>query len=115
MHDLELLRAAICVAGFDGTVDQTELAVVRGLVERVGVGRASLKAMIELSCKDKNLYRSQLRLAQPDTDAALSLLVKVARSDGELTPDERILVTHFGDKMGLSPEQVDAIIDRGGR
>lgn len=115
MHDLELLRAAVCVAGFDGTVDEAELAVVQELVERVGVGRASLKAMVELSCKDKNLYKNQLRLAQPNPQAALNFLVKVARADGDITPDERILVTHFGDKMGMTPADVDATIDRGGR
>jgi len=111
MHDLELLRAGVCVAGLDGRVDEPELAVIATLVERVGVGRASLKAMIELSCSDKNLYKSQLRLAQPSPSAALEFLVKVAKADGHLTEDERVIITHFGDKMRLTPAEVDAIID----
>ena len=92
MHDLELLRAGVCVAGLDGRVDEPELAVIATLVERVGVGRASLKAMIELSCSDKNLYKSQLRLAQPSPSAALEFLVKVAKADGHLTEDERRMI-----------------------
>ena len=42
MFKVELLRAACCVAGIDGEIDEAEFAVLKKLADDVGVGDASL-------------------------------------------------------------------------
>ena len=52
MQRVDVLRAACCVACSDGAIADQELGLVSRLAKEVGVGQASLTAMIERSMKD---------------------------------------------------------------
>ena len=55
MEKMDLLKAALAVAVADGEVRRSEMGVVRGLAERIGVGKASLDAMLDGNVEDARL------------------------------------------------------------
>jgi len=56
MRQVELLRAACCVAGVDGHASDAEQLILQRLADEAGVGAASLSAMIELAETDEQFY-----------------------------------------------------------
>lgn len=106
MSDLEVLRAACCVAGADGKIDEHERRVIERLAETAGVGKASLKAMIDMAETDPEFHKNQLGILRTDPGRALRRLYVTAAANGDVTDQERDLLHHFGQRLDMSEQQV---------
>jgi tellurite resistance protein len=110
MHDLEILRAACCVAGRDGSVSDSEEPLIRQLADRAGVGDVSLKAMIERAEQDPDFYREHFEILKTEPERTVRFLAAVAAADGKVTAEQRAVVGHFASKLGMTDEELDRIL-----
>lgn len=101
MNQVEILRAACCVAGMDRNVSEKERALLQRLADHAGVGTVSLNAMIERAETDQEFHREQFRVMNTDADATMKVLFCVAIADHELTADELAVLAVFGKRLGL--------------
>lgn len=112
MEDVELLRAACCIAGADGEISARERETLENMAERVGVGTASLRAMMDLAKTDKRFHSDQLEMVHSDPERSFETLYRVARLEREVPAEERELLVRFGRKLGLRSEGMNEIIRR---
>lgn len=113
IDQLELLKAALAVAVADGELRRSEKGVLQGLAVRVGVGQASLKAMIEAAEQDPAFADNILIRSKKDARAALELLVAQARIDGEISEEERDVIVRIAARLGLMGDEFPAIYQAG--
>lgn len=111
MSDLEVLRAACCIAGADGKVDERERRVIEQLARKAGVGSASLKAMIDMAETDPEFHKHQLGILRADPHQAIRRLYITAASSGQISAQEHDLLLHFGQRLGLSATQVSEQVE----
>ena len=102
IEDLELLKAALAVAVADGEIRRSEMGVVEGLAMRLGVGRASLEAMLEAAQKDNSTADNILIRSKERARRALELLVAQARIDGEISAEERNVIVRIATSLNLA-------------
>jgi len=88
--EVEILRAACCVAGLDGGVCQDELMLLQRLASEVGVGSMSLDAMIKRAEGDSDFYQELFQYVSADAEATMKLLFRLAIADRELHVNERV-------------------------
>ena len=110
LRQVEILRAACCIAGLDGNVDDAERAILERLAREVGVGQASLHAMIERARTDRNFYTAQFRVLKADPESTIRTLFAVAVADSALTQDERVILAHFADRLGMTSERFAEVL-----
>lgn len=110
MADVEALRAACCVAGLDGEIEERERKLLERLAQRAGVGSVSLRSMMETAVQDRNFYEKQFRVIRADPDRTIKTLLAVAVVDGELELEERVIIQYFADALGMTRERCDALI-----
>lgn len=107
---VEVLRAACCVAGLDREVCEKERPLLERLAEAAGVGRASLSAMIDRARSDQNFFTEQFRMLRNCPDEAFKVVLSVAIVDGALSENERVVLHHFAQKLGLTDERFDQLM-----
>lgn len=107
MRQVELLRAACCVAGADGETSDREMRALQQLADQAGVGDASLAAMIECAETDDEFYKAQFRVVSSDPEKALKLLFKVAIIDGKLRKTEAVMLKRLALRLNVDPDQFD--------
>jgi len=113
IEKLELLKSALLVAVVDGQLKQSEMGVVMGLAARVGVGRASLEAMIG-AAKDGRIGPDDILMRSGQSArTALELLVAQARIDGEITDPERELLVIIGSRFNITGDEFQEIYQAG--
>ncbi|MDX1683481.1 MAG: hypothetical protein R3336_10190 [Phycisphaeraceae bacterium] len=110
MHEVEVLRAACCVAGLDKQVCEKERPLLEKIAERAGVGSASLTAMIERAERDQGFFEKQFEYLSADPDATIRLLLDIATSDGDLEDNQRVVIGFFADRLGMDPDRRDQLI-----
>ena len=110
MQDVEILRAACCVAGLDEQITDSERGMLKRLANHAGVGAVSLEAMIDRAVSDPDFYQEQFEMVRTDPDATMKALFCVAVADRELTTDERVILHHFAAKLGMAPERFDQLL-----
>lgn len=101
MSNVEVLRAACCVAGADGHIAEREMAWLTKLAEKAGVGGVSLQAMINRACSDRDYAKDQFRFLHTDPKEAMRVLLSVAVADGSLAVREREVLAVIAGKLGL--------------
>ena len=109
MKQVEILCAACCVAGLDGEICERERPLLEQMAHEAGVGPVSLEAMIERATDEPNYYQEQLCIARSDPDTILTTLFRIAMADHELALEERVILQHFADKLGMSRQRFDQI------
>lgn len=107
MVKVQVLRAACCVAGSDGTADPSERRIVEMLAREIGVGEASLGAMLERARTEENYVEDQFRVLKADAKQTMQLLFSVALADGELADDEVDVLRNLSTKLNVTTEQFD--------
>ncbi|MGI9495923.1 MAG: TerB family tellurite resistance protein [Mariniblastus sp.] len=112
MQEVEVLRAACCVAGIDGEITAGELVIINQLAEKAGVGKASLEAMIARGETDPEFYKEQFRVLKDNPREAMVSILKVATADHSLAKDEIEVMRKFAEKLGISAESFDAAIEK---
>ena len=107
MAQVEVLRAACCVAGADKTVCEAEMTLLERLADDVGVGSVSLEAMIERGRDDPDFFEAQFRILSADPEATMKTLFKVAMADREVTGEEREMLRAFANRLGMSDRRFE--------
>lgn len=107
MRQVDLLRAACCVAGADGETSDSERRVLQRLANQAGVGAASFSAMIECAETDETFYKTQFRAAVSKPQETLLLLFRMAILDGKLRKEEVVMLKRLSGRIGVEPAQFD--------
>lgn len=116
MTDLErlnLLKAALAVAAADGVLRRSEMGVIEGLAARVGVGRASLDAMIAAAERGDLSDHHMLIKSETHARTALELLVAEARLDGEIADREREFLVAIGLRLKITGDEFQSVYQAG--
>lgn len=111
MTEVEVLRAACCIAGLDKQIDDRELELLQQLARRVGVGEVSLNAMIRRGREDQNFYQEQFEYLHADPRQTMTTLFGLAVADGQLTLEERVILRHFAGRLKLDESEFDKLLD----
>ena len=98
-EQVDLLRAAIVLAVADGVIASSERGLLTALAGRIGVGQASLDALIDQAKNDQSFRDELFEYIVSDPDLTMELLVAAARLDGEVTLEEREMLVLFMDKL----------------
>ena len=115
MEKVEVLRACCCVAGAGGQTAESERRVLEKLAHDVGVGRASLDAMIERGETDPDFYKEQFQVLKSNPAVAMSVLVQTAMSDGQVTEDELAVLQGLATNLGMEQQAFQQLIDNRGQ
>lgn len=107
MRQVEMLRAACCVAGVDGHASAAEQKILKRLAKEAGVGAASLSAMIELAETDKQYYAKQFRVLEADPKETMQLLFRMSLADGSLRKDEAQVLKRLSRRLEVPSAQFD--------
>ncbi|MFW6059198.1 MAG: hypothetical protein ACODAQ_03400 [Phycisphaeraceae bacterium] len=107
--EVEILRAACCIAALDNEVCEKEQAILEKLRDRLGVGRVSFQAMLDRARSDHNFYEEQFKIAQVDADHAIKTLTVLAMADHQITLNERVVLQHFAATLGMDQQRFDQI------
>lgn len=104
IDDVELLRAACCIAAMDREVSDRESKALATLRERAGVGQASFDAMLDAAQNEPDFFEKQFRYVSTDPERTITMLFKVAAVDGEVAMEEQVILDYFARKIGVSDE-----------
>lgn len=115
MTEVQLVRAACCIAGLDEKICEKERPLLDKIARGAGVGRVSLEAMINRARTDQDFYREQFDILKPEPDRAIRTLLKVAMADGVITQEERIILYHFAERLGVDQEKFDRLLEKAER
>ncbi len=110
MKQVETLRAACCVAGLDREVDEKERQLLDKLADRVGVGRASLEAMIGRAERDQDFQKEQFEIVQSDPERTVKVLLMVAMADGEITDEEKQVIADMSARLGMDASRFEQLL-----
>ncbi len=110
VEQVEILRAACCVAGLGHKIKPAEAKIVDRLAKHVGVGKASLDAMIERSEEDSSWHEDQFRVLKTAPQESMSVLFQVALADGELEDEEIVVLRQLATKLGVSDEVFEQLV-----
>jgi len=72
--------------------------------------RASLNAMVERARTDRYFFEEQFDALTADADETIKTLFHVALVDGDLESQERIVIQHFADKLGMSSDRFEQLL-----
>ncbi len=109
MQRLDLLKAACCVAGVDGKGPPEEKIVDR-LAREIGVGDASLNAMMSRAERDPDFCKDQFRILKEEPAECMGLLLQVALADGVLSDEEILVLEKLSSQLGIAPNVFDNLI-----
>lgn len=112
MHKVEILRAACCVAGIDGDTTDRERSMLAKLADQIGVGEASLQAMIDRAEGDSGFCDEQFILLKTQPDKTMRILLQVALADHELTDDECGVLQQFAERLGLAADRFQRVLEQ---
>lgn len=100
-----LLRAACCVAGINQEITPEEQAVIQRLSDDVGVGKASLNAMLERASTDPDFYQEQFKVLKGEPQESMAVLLEVALADGSISEKEIAVLAELAKRLDV-PESV---------
>ena len=107
---VEILRAACCIAGLDQEITEDEEKMILRIAEYAGVGSASVQAMKNRAIEDPNFFEELFENLKTDADNTMKILFSVACADKELQTDERVVLYHFAQRLGLSDERFNKLM-----
>ena len=110
MQKVDVLRAACCVAGIDGQTNEAERKVIDKLAAEVGVGQASLQAMVERGATDPSFHEEQFRVLKADPQQAMAALLEVAMADGKITQNEAEVLRALSEKLNVPEDVFDQLL-----
>lgn len=111
-QQIELLRAACCVAGIDKDASEAEMNVINKLVKKTGVGKASLQAMVDRATSDEEFFQEQFTVLKADPSESMSFLLQVAMADGKLTDGEIHVLEQLSKRLNVSADDFKRLISQ---
>ena len=112
LEQVALLRAACCVAGIDKEISAPEEAVIRRLASEVGVGKASLEAMMDRATRDQEFYKEQFRAFKSDPQQTMAGLLEVALADGPISDEEVGVLSELANRLEIPPAVFQELMQR---
>jgi len=103
IQKVDVLRAACCVAGADGETDEQEMSLLLKLAADVGVGTASLDAMISRAESDVAFCEEQFRFLKDDPSECVAIMMQVASVNGVVGDQEQQVLQKLANNLGISP------------
>ena len=111
VEDVEILRAACRITGLDEQVCDKGKSALQQFIRQVGVGKASLNAMIDRARSDQNFYEQQFDIIKTDPDSTMKKLLQIAVADNDISQTERIVLAHFAQQLGMAAQRFDQLLD----
>lgn len=112
VEKVALLRAACCVAGIDKEISPPEEAVIRRLAADVGVGKASLQAMMDRATSDQEFYKEQFNAFKSDPQQTMAGLLEVAMADGQVNDQEVAVLGELASRLDVPPTVFQELVQR---
>ena len=112
LQKVDLLRAACCVAGCDSETTTAERQLIDRLAKAVGVGTASVNAMIARAQSDPEFHRLQFQVMKSDSSQTMAILLEVALADGKLSAAEINVLRGLSENLGVSPAVFDELLSK---
>lgn len=112
-EQVEVIRAAIVLTAADGEISPSERGLLNSFARRVGIGKASLDAMIERAISDPSVRDEMFHRSMSNPELTLELLVAIARIDGKITTEEREVLIHARQLLNISMDEFAQIYERG--
>ena len=112
MEQVEVLRAACCIAAADGEVSKAEVELIHRLARTTGVGKASREAMIDQALNNPAFLESQFRFLMHDPDRAMKILLFIAAADGEMDKEEEVVLRDFAQRIHLDETRLQQLLKR---
>lgn len=113
IENLELLKAVLAIAAADGKVHGNEMAILKALAQRAGIGAVSLNAMIDQAKTNRAAYDRLFARAVSDPERAMRLLVAAANIDGNISEEEREILVDISTVLGVSTDRFASIFQSG--
>ncbi|MCH2180899.1 MAG: TerB family tellurite resistance protein [Mariniblastus sp.] len=110
MEKVEVLRACCCVTGAGGTTTPEERELLDRLARQIGVGKASLEAMIARGETDPDFFREQFQVLKSNPEQTMTILIEAALSDGQLAAEESTMLREFAGKLEMPAEDFQSLI-----
>lgn len=104
MTRVELLRAACCVAGADGSAGPAERIVLTRLACDAGMNASTMENLIHRAETDEQFYETQFRKVTTEPNATMEFLFAVALADNDLTTKELGVLYKMADRLGVSDD-----------
>jgi len=86
------------------------MALVQKLIKEVGVGRASVQAMMDRAKIDPAFCEEQFKILKSDPSDAMLFLLQVAMADGKLTEGEVRVLQTLANNLEVPVEVFDKLI-----
>ena len=112
MEKVEILRACCCVTGAGGQTTEQERAMLEKMAKEVGVGKASLEAMIHRGESDPDFCQEQFRVLKSDPFQTMTVLVNAALTDGKLTDEETAILRRLSGNLGMTEEEFRDVLTK---
>lgn len=113
MEQVEILRAACCIAAADGEISEAERGLIERMAIKAGVGRASREAMIEQGLTSPKFIESQFRFLLSNPDRAMKVLMIMASADGAIGEAEESLVRNFAARLSIDEGRLEQLLRAG--
>ena len=110
MQKVDVLRAACCVAGIEGNIKDSEFRIIDRLADEVGVGKASLDAMIDRGKRDPEFHREQFKVLKADPQESMAILLEVALADGAITDRETSVLRALSEHLEVPANVFEQLI-----
>lgn len=98
---VEILRASCCVAGANGDSSEAEKVVLQRLAREIGVGYASLNAMMERAETDPEFHEQQFAILKGEPKHTMAILFEVAMSDGSISEEEVAVLRKLAQNLNV--------------
>ena len=110
MQKVEVLRAACCVAGIEGNIQECELPLLQKIAKEVGVGKASLDAMMDRAKSDPEFHNEQFQILKSEPQKCMATILQVAMCDGEVTEAEAAVLKALSQKLNVADDVFNEIM-----
>ncbi len=112
LQKVDLLRAACCVAGCDSETTSAERQLIDRLAKDIGVGGASVNAMIARAQTDPEFHRLQFQVMKKDPSQTMAILLEVAMADGKLSNAEIDVLRGLSSNLEVAPAVFDELLSK---
>lgn len=110
MHQLDHLKNLVIMASADGSMNESEIALLVDRCAELGLGEVDLEKAVSFALSDEAALK--LPTVHAEKIAMLSDLMRVMAADGELREVEKRLFALAAAKMNIDREEIEKLIDR---
>lgn len=117
LQRVEILRACCCIASADGETSGDERIQLEKLANELGVGDASLQAMIDRASRDPEFYKVQFGVLRAEPHKTLNILLDTLLANRRIKDEELAVVRGLASQLGIEEtefrQQLEAATARG--